>query len=120
LIYTITLRNNQNNLENNKMNKLFLSTIVAGIALGSSLIPSAAEALKVQVQPNITFWQSSARTYAPPRQVVREYHHGYYYNNPYPNYYYYYPVQEVVEYYPVNPPPVYSTGTDFALKFRFR
>src|SRR5262245_30022268 len=107
LRYIINTNKNQNILES-KMSKALLSIIAIGTAIGFSLTPSAAEALKVQFQPNITFRQSYARPYLPPRQVVREYQDVYFYHDPltHNDYYYYYPVQEVLEYYPTNPRPV--------------
>lgn len=105
------------------MKKTLLTIMVFGTVLGLFFTPSEAEALKVKLEPSITFRQSNRRSYHRPKRVVRQYQDVHYYHDPYTHYdnYYYYPVtREYVEYYPSYRNRSYSRGTDFKLKFKFK
>ena len=105
------------------MKNTLLSIMVFGSALGLGFVPSEAEALKVKLEPSITFRQSYKRNYRRPRRVVHHYQEVYQYHDPYTHedYYYSYPVaRDYVEYYPSYRKPRRSAWTDLQLKFKFK
>ncbi len=98
------------------MNKLFLILFA-----GCALFVTNADALRVQVNPSVTFRSSNQTCYpcaqrvivAPPVMAVRPY------VDPYTGYTYYYQTPVYQQYY-YQPQHYHSHGTDFQLQFRFR
>lgn len=123
------------------LKQTLLLLIFGSAALASTTIPSHAEAVRLRVEPSITFRQSHTRMYPGPvavpapapvhvvpgyRQPVR------YVVDPYTNDLYpYIPPYESCGYidyyspysyyyYPAYPTHYRTTGTDFGLKFKFK
>lgn len=105
------------------MNTFLLTFLYIGISVGTCLVPSQAEALKMKFEPSITFQNSFFTGDQRPVRVTRQHYDVYHYYDPYTetDYYHHYPVvQNVVKYYPQHRAHHHAQGTGFNLKFKFK
>ena len=102
------------------MNKKLTSLPILFILVACAITPSSSEAMKVKIEPSITFRQSRTKTYHRPSRVVRRVYAPVYVYDPY--IYGYYPVEtyEYVEYQQPRRHHYHSYGNDFSLKFKLK